>query len=152
MHRLEIYLLGPPQVMLDGVPIIAMRSDKVRGLLAYLAVEVEQPQRREKVAGLLWPDYPEASARSNLRRALADLRKVIDDSQATPPYINSTRQTIQFNGDSPAWVDVTDFAKLAQTSPTQNQQTIDHWEEACVLYKGEFMEGFSLPDSAPFEE
>ena len=152
MHRLKIYLLGPPQVMLDGVPIIAMRSDKVRGLLSYLAVEVEQPQRREKLAGLLWPDYPEASARSNLRRALADLRKVIDDSQATPPYINSTRQTIQFNNDSPAWVDVTAFTKFAQTSPTQNKPTIDHWEEACVLYKGAFMEGFSLPDSAPFEE
>lgn len=75
MVSLEIRLLGPPQVTLNGEPVTSMRSDKVLALLSYLAVESERLHRREKLAGLLWPDYPESSARSSLRRALADLRR-----------------------------------------------------------------------------
>ncbi|MGD9146963.1 MAG: alpha/beta hydrolase, partial [Anaerolineae bacterium] len=59
MARLSICLLGPLQVTLDGKPVTSFESDKVRALLAYLAVEVGQPHRREKLAGLLWPDRPE---------------------------------------------------------------------------------------------
>ena len=39
MARLSLSLLGPFQVTLDGDPIIAFESDKVRALLAYLAGE-----------------------------------------------------------------------------------------------------------------
>ena len=44
----------------DGAPITAFESDKVRALLAYLAVESGRPQRREMLAGLLWPERPDA--------------------------------------------------------------------------------------------
>ncbi|MFN2217102.1 MAG: regulator, partial [Anaerolineae bacterium] len=77
MARLSIRLLGPLQVTLDGEPVTGFESDKVRALLAYLAVEQGAPQRREKLAGMLWPDWPERSARTNLRRALANLRKAL---------------------------------------------------------------------------
>jgi DNA-binding SARP family transcriptional activator len=77
MPHLEIFLLRPFQVRLGGVEVTGMRSDKVRALLAYLAVEADQPHRREKLAGLLWPGYPEESARASLRRALADLRQAL---------------------------------------------------------------------------
>jgi hypothetical protein len=33
----------------------AFKSNKVRALLAYLAVEMDRPHRREVLAGLLWP-------------------------------------------------------------------------------------------------
>ena len=41
MARLSIRLLGPFQVTLDGQPVTAFEPDKVRALLAYLAVESE---------------------------------------------------------------------------------------------------------------
>jgi WD40 repeat protein/DNA-binding SARP family transcriptional activator len=129
-----------------------MRSDKVRALLSYLAVEWERPHRREKLAGLLWPDYPESSARSSLRRALADLRKGIGDEGAEPPYLLITRQMIQFNQESEAWVDVTAFTSLSQAKVHTDQGVIQGWREAVDMYRGEFMEGFSLPDSPAFEE
>ena len=59
MTRLSIALFGALQVTLDGQPVTAFESDKVRALLAYLAVESHAPQRREKLAGLLWPELTE---------------------------------------------------------------------------------------------
>jgi DNA-binding SARP family transcriptional activator len=127
MARLSVRLLGPLQVTLEEEPVTRFESDKARALLAYLVVETEQPHRREKLAGLLWPDWSEGAARANLRRTLANLRQAIGDrtssgdeatpagSGAPPPFLNITRQTIQFNSDSDAWVDVTRFTDPLQT-------------------------------------
>ena len=41
MARLSIRLLGPFQAALDEQSVTAFESDKVRALLAYLAVESE---------------------------------------------------------------------------------------------------------------
>ncbi|MBN1247839.1 MAG: tetratricopeptide repeat protein [Anaerolineae bacterium] len=147
MARLTVRLLGAFQVTLEGEPVDGFRSDKVRALLAYLCVASDGPHRREKLAGLLWPDSSESAARTNLRQALADLRQVIGDDDAAPPFFHISRQTIQFNQGSNAWVDVAAFAAL-----TARPRTIERLEEAVALYRGEFLEGFSLPDSPPFEE
>ncbi|HSR35377.1 MAG TPA: AAA family ATPase, partial [Anaerolineae bacterium] len=151
MAGLEIRLFGPLQVTLDG-EAVAFESDKVRALLAYLVVESEGPHRRERLAGLLWPDWPEQSARNNLRHALAVLRKNIGDREASPPLLRVTRQSVQFNMASDAWVDVTAFDELLQPSESSGQAILQRWEEAVKLYQGDFLEGFSLADSAAFEE
>ena len=137
---LSVRLLGPFQVTLDERPVTGFRSDKVRALLAYLVAEADRPHRREALAGLLWPEWPERTARTNLRRALADLRQVIGDHDATPPFLLITRQTVHFNSDSDAWIDVTAFAALHEAPG----QTIRQLEEAVALYRGDFLEGFSI--------
>jgi DNA-binding SARP family transcriptional activator len=58
MARIAIRVLGPLQVTLDGESVGGFHSDKVRALLAYLCLKTERPHRREKLAGLLWPDLP----------------------------------------------------------------------------------------------
>jgi DNA-binding SARP family transcriptional activator len=146
--RLKARLFGPFEVFLNGGPVTGFDSDKVRALLAYLVVEADRPHRREKLAGLLWPDFPERSARTNLRRALTNLRKVIGDREADPPILFISRQTVQFNVQSETSVDVATFLELVTS---QNQAT-EKLEEAISLYRGAFLEGFSLPDSAAFEE
>jgi predicted ATPase/DNA-binding SARP family transcriptional activator len=157
MAHLSIRLLGPLQVTLDENPVTSFESDKARALLAYLAVESERPHRREKLAGLLWPDWPEGAARANLRRTLANLRQAIGDrtssgdDQATPPFLNISRQTIQFNSDSDASVDVTTFTDLLQTKAPPGQ-TIRQLEQAVYLHAGDLLEGFSVGDSPAFEE
>lgn len=82
MSYLELGLLGPFQVLLDGQPVTAFESNKVRALLAYLASESTRAQLRERLAALLWPDWPQQSTMSNLRYALADLRKNLGDREA----------------------------------------------------------------------
>ena len=62
MTDLFIRLLGPFQVESDTSPAIAFSSDKARALLAFLTTEADQPHRRDKLAGLLWPDSPQKTA------------------------------------------------------------------------------------------
>jgi DNA-binding SARP family transcriptional activator len=56
--------------------------------------------RREKLAGLLWPDASENNARSNLRHTLWRLRKAIGAE-----YLISDKISISFNKDSEFWLD-----------------------------------------------
>ena len=60
MAQLAIKLLGSFQVNLDGNSVTKFESNKVRALLAYLAVESGTAHSREKLTDLFWP---------NMRRA-----------------------------------------------------------------------------------
>ncbi len=151
MAQLSIFLLGQFKVCLDGVPITNFESDKVRALLAYLVVEAERPIRREKLAGLLWPEFSESSARANLRSSLARLRKAIGDYEADPPFLLITRQTIQFNQAGNYDLDLRTFTSQVADVGSRPPD-IAKLEAAIDLYQGNFLEGFSLPGSASFED
>ncbi|TFH46617.1 MAG: hypothetical protein E4H01_09670, partial [Lysobacterales bacterium] len=148
MAHLSIRVLGPFQVSLDGEPVSGFASDKVRALLAYLTLSPDSPHRREVLAGLLWPEFPERAARSSLRNALANLRQVIGDRTISPPFLHITRQTIQFNNQSTYWLDADAFEELLDVVPL----TDNRLEQAVNLVQGLFLEGFTLADAAPFEE
>lgn len=151
MARLSIRLLGGFQVDVDGNPITGFKSDKARALLAFLAVEADRPHSRDSLAWLLWPDSPNQVARTNLRSILANLRRVINDSQASPPYLLINRETIQFNKTCDHWLDVSAImSSLLETRIDPAQ--IEHFEGAVALYRGPFLSGFSVRDSAPYEE
>jgi WD40 repeat protein/DNA-binding SARP family transcriptional activator len=148
MARLLLSLLGPFQASLDGQPVQAFESNKVRALLALLALLASEPDRsypRETLAGLLWPDYPNRSALNNLRSALANLRQAIGDPQADPPFLLITRNTIQFNAAG-------DYELDAEALRDLSRQPVEQLERAVAVYCGDFLEGFSLADSPPFEE
>ena len=67
MARLSLRLLGTLQVTLGRSPVTSFESDKERMLLAFLAEESQQPHHREKLVGLLWPEFTESAGRNNLR-------------------------------------------------------------------------------------
>lgn len=70
-----IDLFGPPAVMAaSGRQSLSAR--KAMALLAYLAMRPGETLTRAHLAGLLWPDSPEEQARTNLRQALSQLRKL----------------------------------------------------------------------------
>jgi WD40 repeat protein/DNA-binding SARP family transcriptional activator len=156
MARLEIFLLGSFQVTLDSEPLTNFESDKARALLAYLAVEADRPHRREVLAGLLWPDTPEQTARTNLRSALANLRQVLHDHQAQPPYLLVTRQTIQLNPEGDYWLDVNAFHEAADKRGDQGEDpaSVSTTELNAVvdLYRGQFLAGFYLRDAPLFDD
>jgi len=151
MAHLTIALLGPYEVKLDGMPVTSFVSSKVRALLAYLAVEADHPHRRETLAGLLWPDYAERSARTNLRNAISNLRTAIGDREAEPPYLHITRETVQFNETSDQQVDVRTLAEALEVEGA-DEGTIHRLEEAVALYRGSFLDGFSLDDSPAYDD
>lgn len=163
MARLSLFLLGGFEARLDETPILSLKTDKARALLAYLAVEQNRPHRRQALAGLLWPGYLESSARANLRHALSNLRQTLVDVRADPPFLLIEGETIQLNRDADVWVDVVEFEQGVrdksqgvridgmQSSKPNQQSTIANLQSAVSLYRGAFLEGFSLPDSPEFD-
>jgi DNA-binding SARP family transcriptional activator len=154
MPALEILLLGPFQVYLEGKLLRSFTFAKVQALFAYLAVESQQAHSRELLVGLLWPDQPEAAARLNLRQTLLRLRQIIP-----PTYLLATRQTIQFNPHSHYSLDVTTFIQLITTSQKHLHpdlvtcpSCLACLQQAAALYRGDFLADFFLPDNQLFEE
>ncbi len=126
-------------------------------MLVYLAVEADRPQTRSTLAGLFWTDWPDRAALSNLRYALSNLRQVIGDRQALPPFLLITHDTIQFNTASDYGLDVATFTRYLVVSfnaalSTPHATTISYLQSAVLLYRASFLEGFSISDSPAFEE
>ena len=148
MPRLRLSFLGPFQVTLDGKLVSSFEADKVRALLAYLAVESSRPHRREQLAAMFWPGWPDASARTSLRNALSNLRKAIGDETADPPFLLISRETIQFNPEASFSLDTLELEHITRDSrsaPEQLQSVLDH-------YRGGFLEGFTLKDCPAFDD
>ena len=156
MSFLTLIVLGEFQVLNDDSLVSAFESDKVRALLAYLAVEASRSHRRETLIGLLWPDCPEATARHNLSQALFNLRLALGDHTAKPPYLLISRDAIQINWESDYSLDLDRF-KACYSAWEKGQADVDpsnrfsQLEEMVRLYRGEFLQQFFLGDSAEFE-
>ncbi|WP_420629196.1 BTAD domain-containing putative transcriptional regulator [Candidatus Leptofilum sp.] len=144
MPQLTINLLGEFSVTLDGQPVTNFYSDKVRALLAYLVVEQGQAHSRSKLAGLLWPESPEKQARQSLRQALLHLRKALKDTKADPPLILADRQTVHLSSAVPLQTDLAAFEDALNKSGGA--------AEAVAAYRGDFLDGFFLADSAEFDD
>ncbi len=131
---LQIRLLGQFDVRLGGKRIV-IASRACQALLSYLALTAGISQRREKLAGILWPDSSDEVARKNLRHELWRLRKAISMPGATTAdYLSADEFTLTFNPDSDYWLDVAilEMANLELQSLTSSLS----------LYQGELLPGF----------
>jgi DNA-binding SARP family transcriptional activator len=159
MARLILALLGPLYVTLDGQPVTSFGYNKVRALLAYLAVERHRAHDRAALGTLLWPDEPQAVARKNLRTALATLRQALGDTTAAPPILLVTRDTVQFNPASDYELDVTTFGALlseverhAHPAGVPCAACAARLAQAVELYRGAYLQEVSVPGSVAWEE
>ncbi|MGB0385119.1 MAG: tetratricopeptide repeat protein [Ardenticatenaceae bacterium] len=152
MRHLGLSLLGGFEADLDGEPTTAFGTDKVRGLLLYLAVEANRAHRRDALAGLFWPEKPDRTARKSLRQGLVMLRRALDDREAEVPFLLVTRQTVEWNPASHWTVDSVLFAQLVAVDGPLTGDDILELEQAVALYKGDFLAGFSLSGCSEFEE
>lgn len=158
MARLKISLFGPFHVILDGVVLTQFRSDAIRALFAYLVMDSGTAYRREALAGMFWPDKPEASALHNLRQGLNVLRQLLGDKKSTHPFLTVTRKEVKFDADRDYWLDTQEFStqlKVVKESQSYRlwggPQSIDRLQKLVDLYRGDFLSGFSL-NSIAFEE
>lgn len=143
---LALTMLGSFQALRDGTPITQFRGDKVRALLVYLAIEADRPHTRAGLCGLLWPDQGDDAALHNLSQSLVRLRTALGDSGASAPLVLATRQTVQWNLERGAEVDVGTFARLARAGTTAEL------EQAAAIYHGPLLPGFSIPGCPEFDE
>src|SRR5579859_4418704 len=154
--RLTLDLFGSFQAAVGGTPLTGFRSDKVRALLAYLAVEGDRPHARSSLATLLWPHMLDDAALANLRKTLHRLQETL--APAGESVLLVTRQAIALNR-AACCTDVTTFRELLAEAEGHRHATL-HECDACVdrlvravaLYRGELLAGFSLTDAEPFDD
>jgi DNA-binding SARP family transcriptional activator len=152
MTKLNVRLLGPLRAEVSGESIQDLKTNKVRGLLAYLAVESNRLTRREMLAGMFWPEFSERRARANLSQALFTLRHAIGDDSAAQPFLVVTRDTIQFDSNNRLWVDAHKFTDVVSANKrASTRPMVRELEAAVALYMGEFLEGVSVDGSPSFE-
>lgn len=140
MAELKLYLLGTPRIEHDQQTIEFSRRKAV-ALIAYLAL-ADHACPRDTLALLLWPEYESVRARAGLRRVLASINQ-------TPVgrWMIAARDTIQFRPDDQVWIDAHQFDTLLRTNSSAGEL-----QAAVDLYRDNFMAGFSLPDSAEFDD
>src|SRR5688572_23540940 len=131
---LQIRLLVQFDVRVDGKRVL-IPSRAGQSLLAYLVLTAGTPHRREKLAGILWPDFPDDNARKNLRHELWRIRKAISTQQPTTvDYLLAEEFTIAFNREAEYGLDATQIERpeLDLGSLISNLS----------LYQGELLPGF----------
>ncbi len=157
----SLSVLGPWQSALDGVALTNFRSVKNQALLVYLALNAERPQMRITLATLLWPAESEARARLNLRQALFQLRSLLHAGahDGAIEYLTTTAQTVQFNRQASHTVDALAFTELIDACARHAHTRLDCCDacaerliQAVQLYRGDFLQGMFVDDSAPLEE
>jgi DNA-binding SARP family transcriptional activator len=135
-NKLEGKLLGKFEVSFDGKPI-SITSRPAQSLFAYLILSAGTSHRREKLAGMLWPDSLEETARDNLRHALWRVRKALPASQKpTVEYLLTDDLTIAFNASAEYWLDAAMLEKVSESAGT------DELIAVLSTYQGDLLPGF----------
>jgi DNA-binding SARP family transcriptional activator/tetratricopeptide (TPR) repeat protein len=105
----RLYLLGDLRLEVDGVDAeLVSLSRKAKLLLAMLAID-RRVHGRSELAGRLWPDVREDSARVSLRTALSQIRATL--GRAAAAALVATRDGgVALSAD--AWTDVGEVERL----------------------------------------
>ncbi len=146
---LEINLLGRPEVLLDGKPVV-VDTRKAIALLAFLTVE--RSGSRDSLAALFWADASQERARATLRRTLSALR-----GATRSDLIGADRNLVTLIGPTRSDLEILE-AEIAATRDHGHDprdvcdRCIPHLRKAADLYRGDFLEGFSLKTSPEFED
>ena len=121
--------------------------------MIYLALSDSVPGR-DALATLLWPDYDQPRARGNLRRALFVLNTALNED-----LLLIDRDTVALRRDGDLWVDVQQFERLLGECRTHGHagdqvcaRCLEPLTQAVVLYRDDFLTGFTLPDAPDFDD
>ena len=138
--RLAIHAFGDLVFTLDG-QAAALESRRELGLAFYLAY-TGQACSRSTLADLIWPESNPAQARTNLRRALSNLRHQL------PGLLVINREHVHVDPDCSIWLDVHEFEACVSQL---DLPAIGSLEKGVELYRGDFLAYFSI-DSQPYQD
>lgn len=130
-HLLDLRLLGPVHVEVDGVPVRGFASRKTLALLCYVAL-AERPVQRTQLATLFWGDKQPAQARANLSWSLHALQSVV------PDVLVADRETVAWKRHPDHRLDVAALHAILQRGDLRALA------EGVSLYRGCLLEGLEL--------
>jgi predicted ATPase/DNA-binding SARP family transcriptional activator len=134
MEMLKVRLLGTFAIECDGKPV-ALSSRAAQSLFAYLILTAGNLHRREKLAGMFWPDVTEEKARAYLRHELWRIRKALSP-HSNIDYISADEIYVSFNASVEYQLDV------AAIKNGNEATTTDELMAALSIYQGELLPGF----------
>ena len=136
MTGFSLQTFGVPEIHGDVGPI-RLNLRKGLALLIYL-VEAQGAVARDVMATLLWPESPHETARARLRRLLHRIELALG------------QQVFETDRTSLRWSPAVDLTVCSQ----QFERACDRgdFEEACRLYRADFLAGFALADCPEFDD
>jgi ABC-type oligopeptide transport system substrate-binding subunit/DNA-binding SARP family transcriptional activator len=149
---IQLSFLGAPLLEREGEPI-RLDTRKNLALVAYLALTGET-HAREALVALFWPEADPCRARAGLRRNLAVLKNALGGQ-----WLVVDRDSVGTDPAADVWLDVARFRQLLSAWQAHGHlhtevcpECLVALGEAVELYRGDFLEGFSLRDSPGFDE
>ena len=136
MDGLRIRLLGGFAASVDGreIPDQAWHLRKARNVLKLLALAPGHRLHREQIMDVLWPDLDGAAAANQLRKAVHEVRRVLDpDPEAVYRYVESG-DLLRLNA---TWVDVEEFENGALRARRSGDPAA--YERVVALYPGDLL-------------
>jgi DNA-binding SARP family transcriptional activator len=163
---LKLSLLGSFQIIQAGSPLQALKTEKMRALLAYLVLENTAPIKLSTLATIFWPKSSPAAGLRSLRQMLNRIIRALDESPQDEfdsdeiifPILLHPK-TAQFNPRSIVWIDVTEFKSLTaectrhpHLQMSDCPECLERLELAVSIYKGEMLESANFQDLPEFNE
>jgi DNA-binding SARP family transcriptional activator len=139
----RLLLLGPLQVIQNGIQLSLPPSRKVRALLGYLAM-APQPVTREKLCEIFWDAVDDP--KSELRWCLSKLRPLINGR--TKARLVANRERVSINTGS-LDIDAISAARGIQKALTSG--SLRDLRSLLALFRGDFLEGLSVDRAPSFE-
>jgi DNA-binding SARP family transcriptional activator/tetratricopeptide (TPR) repeat protein len=139
----RLLLLGPLQVIQNGIQLPLPPSRKVRALLGYLAM-APQPVTREKLCEIFWDAVDDP--KSELRWCLSKLRPLINGR--TKARLVANRERVSINTGS-LDIDAISAARGIQKALTSG--SLRDLRSLLALFRGDFLEGLSVDRAPSFE-
>jgi DNA-binding SARP family transcriptional activator/tetratricopeptide (TPR) repeat protein len=139
---LTVTLLGQPEATWSGAIVDLLRR-QTRALFYRLAVRPDA-LAREQLCFLFWPDTADATARRNLTRLLTHLRRALP----APDLLSTTAESVRLDAVR-IHADTAEFERLS--AEADRHQDRGSLEQVVALYRGPFLDGFSLPECAEYE-
>jgi len=129
--HLAFRLFGHFDVRRNALPV-EIASRHTQSLLAYLLLNPHIRHRRERIAGIFWPDSDVQNARAYLRQALWQLRKSLGDE-----FLLTDKLEIGINPSAEYSLDVATLTK-----PISEDISVEDLIRIVSVYKNELLPGF----------
>jgi len=146
---LEICLLGPFQVVVDGRVVNERRWTRRKPalLVKLLALQPHHQLHREQIIELFWPDSDPEAGHNNLHKAIHLARHALEPdlkSAADSRFIKSRGQHIQLSTSGNLYIDVDEFERVAEAAIKTEKPAA--CETAIGLYRGDLLKEDAYED------
>ena len=137
----QIKLLGEFKIVVRANPegVHKFRSRSAEQLLAWLALRLGRTMTKSEVVDLLWPDSDGDRQAQNMRRAISDIRQVVEGGPHESSLVQSQSDRIWLEA-ARVETDVRQFTRLTDAGLAGNDAE-QNLRQALQLYSGPLLPG-----------